>query len=111
DLENFLSDWDVWLCPVAPIPAFTHRPSGEAIEIDGKQFPYLKAIGAYTTIFNLAGNPVIVLPLSQSQKGLPIGVQLVGRRGSDMRLIAIAETLTQITGRLVDSKYKCHNSL
>ncbi|NEO60689.1 MAG: amidase, partial [Moorea sp. SIO4G2] len=42
--------------------------------------------------------PVIVLPLSQSQKGLPIGVQVVGRRGSDMRLIAIAETLTQITG-------------
>ncbi|NEO44143.1 MAG: amidase [Moorea sp. SIO4A3] len=98
DLESFLSDWDVWLCPVVPIAAFTHRPSGEPIEIDGKQFPYLKAIGAYTTLFNLGGNPVIVLPLSQSQKGLPIGVQVVGRRGSDMRLIAIAETLTQITG-------------
>lgn len=97
-MENFLSHWDVWLCPVAPIPAFTHRRSGEDIEIDGKQFPYLRGIGAYTTIFNLAGNPVVILPLTQSQQGLPIGVQVVGKRGSDMRLFSIADKLTQITG-------------
>ena len=98
DLESFLSNWDVWLCPVVPISAFPHRQSGEPIEIDGKQFPYLRGIGAYTTIFNLAGNPVIVLPLTQSQQGLPIGVQVVGRRGSDLRILEIAEKLTQITG-------------
>lgn len=98
EIESFFSNWDVWLCPVVPIPAFTHRQSGEPIEIDGKQFPYLKGIGSYTTIFNLTGNPVVVLPLTHSQKGLPIGVQVVGRRGSDLRLLAIAEKLTQITG-------------
>ena len=98
ELESFLAEWDVWLCPVVPIPAFTHRQSGEPIEIDGKQFPYLKGIGAYTTIFNLTGHPVIMLPLTQSQQGLPIGVQVVGRRGSDMRLLLIAEKLTQVTG-------------
>ena len=98
DMEHFLYDWDVWLCPVVPIPAFTHRQSGEDIEINGKQFPYLRGIGAYTTIFNLAGNPVVVLPLTQSHQGLPIGVQVVGRRGRDMRLLEIAEKLTQITG-------------
>ncbi|MGD1911555.1 MAG: amidase [Rivularia sp. (in: cyanobacteria)] len=97
-LEKFLSDWDVWLCPVVPIPAFKHQQWEEDIDIDGKQFPYLRAIGAYTTIFNLAGLPVVVLPFTQSQKGLPIGVQVVGRRGSDMRLLEIAEKLTQITG-------------
>ena len=97
-MESFFADWDVWLCPVVPIPAFTHRRSGEDIEIDGKQFPYLRGIGAYTTIFNLAGNPVVVLPLSRSQEGLPIGVQIVGKRGSDMKILSIAEKLTQITG-------------
>lgn len=97
-LEQFLSDWDVWLCPVVPIPAFKHQPSGEDIEIDGKQFPYLRGIGAYTTIFNLTGLPVVVLPFARSEQGLPIGVQVVGRRGSDMRLLEIAEKLTQITG-------------
>ena len=98
EIESFLSDWDVWLSPVVPIPAFTHRPSGESIEVNSQQLPYLRGIGAYTTIFNLAGNPVVVLPFTQSQQGLPIGVQLVGRRGSDMRLLAIAEQLTQVTG-------------
>ena len=97
-MESFFTDWDVWLCPVVPIPAFTHRRSGEDIEIDGKQFPYLRGIGAHTTIFNLAGNPVVVLPLSRSQEGLPIGVQIVGKRGSDMKILSIAEKLTQITG-------------
>ncbi len=58
------------MCPVVPISAFTHRQSDEPIEIDGKQFPYFRGIGAYTTIFNLAGNPVVVLPLTQSQDGL-----------------------------------------
>ena len=83
---------------MVPIPAFKHQQWEEDIDIDGKQFPYLRAIGAYTTIFNLAGLPVVVLPFTQSQKGLPIGVQVVGRRGSDMRLLEIAEKLTQITG-------------
>ncbi len=98
NLERFLCDWDVWLCPVVPISAFTHRPSDEPIEIDGKEFPYFRGISAYTTIFNLAGNPVVVLPLTQSQDGLPIGVQVVGKQGSDLRLLAIADNLTQVTG-------------
>ena len=98
DLERFLCDWDVWLCPVVPISAFTHRPSDQPIEIDGQEFPYFEGISAYTAIFNLVGNPVVVLPFTQSQDGLPIGVQMVGKQGSDLRLLAIAEKLTQVTG-------------
>ncbi len=97
NMEAFLSNWDVWLTPVVPVPAFTHRQPGEPIEVDGYEFSYLRAIGAYTTIFNLTGNPAVVLPFTQSQSGLPIGVQLVGRRGSDMKLLEIAEKLTQVT--------------
>jgi amidase len=98
NMESFLSDWDAWLCPVVPVPAFTHRQPGEPIEVDGQEFSYLRTIGAYTTIFNLTGNPAVVLPFTQSQAGLPIGVQIVGRRGSDMKLLEVAEKLTQVTG-------------
>ncbi|BAY22950.1 amidase [Calothrix sp. NIES-2100] len=97
-MEKFLSNWDAWLCPVVPVPAFTHRQPGEPIEVDGCEFSYLEAIGAYTTIFNLTGNPAVVMPFTQSQDGLPIGVQVVGQRGSDMKLLEIAEKLTQVTG-------------
>lgn len=98
NIESFLSNWDAWLCPVVPVPAFTHRQPGEPIEVDGREFSYLTTIGAYVTIFNLTGNPAVVLPFTQSQEGLPIGVQVVGRRGSDLKLLEIAEKLTQVTG-------------
>ena len=102
-LERFLSDWDAWLCPVSCTPAFTHRTSGlmwpaQTIEVDGIKIPYWKASISYTTIFNLTGNPVVVLPLAKSKEGLPIGVQVVGRRWRDMELLGVAEQLAEVTG-------------
>jgi len=42
--------------------------------------------------FNLSGHPAITLPL-RTAEGLPAGVQLVGRRGGDAALIAVAEAV------------------
>ncbi|NEQ81417.1 MAG: amidase [Moorea sp. SIO2I5] len=97
-IERFLNNWDGLLVPVAPTPAFPHCPMGKPIEVDGQQFSYMMSIGAYTTPFNLTGNPAVVMPFTRSKKGLPMGIQIVGRRGSDMKLLGIAEKLTQVTG-------------
>jgi amidase len=104
-MEHFLSDWDAWLCPVAALPAYPHLPSRNPIEqlratveMDGQKIPYLLATSVYTALFNLTGNPVVVLPLTQTKDGLPIGVQVVGKRWNDMALLAIAEQLTRVTG-------------
>jgi amidase len=48
---------------------------------------------AYTSPFNLTGNPVVVLPLGRSAEGLPLGVQVVARRWDDMRALAVAEAI------------------
>jgi amidase len=105
-LEHFLADWDAWLCPVAAVPAYPHFPARNPIEqlratveVDGQKMPYLLATSVYTGLFNLTGNPVVVLPLARTKSGLPIGVQVVGRRWADMALLAVAERLTQVTGR------------
>jgi amidase len=104
-MEHFLADWDAWLCPVAALPAYPHLRSRNAIEqlratvaVDGQRIPYLLATSVYTGLFNLTGSPVVVLPLARTQEGLPIGVQVVGRRWGDMALLAVAEQLTQLTG-------------
>jgi amidase len=97
-LERFLETWDAWLCPVAAVPAFTHRKMGELFEVDGTKVPYLMATAGYTTIFNMTGSPVVVLPLSQSKEGMPIGVQVVGRRWGDIELLAIAAQLAEACG-------------
>jgi amidase len=102
-MEQFLSNWDAWLCPVAPGPAFTHRPMrnpllGAPLEVDDQKLPYWVWSITYTAVFNLTGNPAVVLPLARSQTGLPIGVQLVGRRWRDMELLSLAQKLVEVTG-------------
>ncbi len=95
-MDQFLDNWDAWLCPVAPVPAFTHRSSGKPIEVDGVRQPYFMACGAYTTILNLTGHPVVVLPVGQSKEGLPIGIQVVGQRWKDRSLLSVAEKLAEV---------------
>lgn len=102
-MERFLADWDAWLCPVTPTPAFTHRRSslsrpGRPIEVDSHKVPYWRGSISYAIVFNLLGNPVVVLPLTRSSEGMPIGVQVVGRRWRDMELLAIAQQLAEVTG-------------
>ena len=43
--------------------------------------------------FNLTGHPAIVLPCTKA--GLPMGLQIVGRKGDDARLCAIAEWMAK----------------
>ncbi|HTC97594.1 MAG TPA: amidase [Bradyrhizobium sp.] len=50
--------------------------------------------GALCMPWSLAGLPAVSLPLLQGSSGLPIGVQLVGRRGGDAGLLSIAAWLT-----------------
>jgi amidase len=97
-MDHALESWDVWLCPVAATPAFTHRAKGEAIAVDYRKFPYSLACGAYTMPFNLTGHPVVVIPVGQTQTGLPIGMQIVGKRWKEIELLAIAQQITIITG-------------
>ena len=49
---------------------------------------------AFCTLWTLCGMPCITLPLLQSADGLPIGVQLVGPRGGDARLLRTARWLS-----------------
>lgn len=48
---------------------------------------------AFCTIWSLCGMPALSLPLMQGPDGLPLGVQLVGRRGDDARLLRTARWL------------------
>jgi amidase len=90
-MDRFMNQWDAWICPVSITPAFPHCNFGQPIEVDGVKFPYLLACGGYTMPLNFTGNPVVVIPIGKSKSGLPIGVQIVGKRWQDMELLAIAK--------------------
>ncbi|MEG3936939.1 amidase [Microcoleus sp. S36b_A3] len=99
-IDEALEPWDVWLCPVAATAAFTHRPAWNAVDIDGRSYPYSVANGSYTMPFNLSGHPAVVIPIGQTQNGLPIGMQIVGKRWREMELLAIAEAIDKMVGSL-----------
>jgi Asp-tRNA(Asn)/Glu-tRNA(Gln) amidotransferase A subunit family amidase len=48
---------------------------------------------AFCTLWTLLGTPALSLPLMQGEKGLPLGVQLVGPRHGDARLLRTARWL------------------
>lgn len=48
---------------------------------------------AFCTLWTFAGMPAVTLPLLRADNGMPMGIQLVGRRGDDARLLRTARWL------------------
>jgi amidase len=92
-LERFFDEFDALLCPVTSTPAIAHCPTGSPIAVDGREIPYMTAGSAYTAPFNFTGHPAVIVPLAQSVEGLPIGLQIVGPRWGELRILAVASAL------------------
>ncbi len=62
----------------------------------------LEATGnpVFSTLFTYTGVPAITLPLMEAENGLPVGVQVVGRRSDDARLLRAANWLMARVGEL-----------
>jgi Asp-tRNA(Asn)/Glu-tRNA(Gln) amidotransferase A subunit family amidase len=52
----------------------------------------------FCTIWSLCGMPAISLPLLQGAHGMPMGVQLVGSKGDDARLLRTVRWLVNLAG-------------
>ncbi|HEV8362639.1 MAG TPA: amidase [Gemmatimonadaceae bacterium] len=94
--EQFFDKFDILLCPPAMTTAFPHCEPGSQLRVDGKSVSYW-TISAHAALFNYSGNPALVLPYDVDSEGLPVGVQLVAKRWSDDRLLAIGRALSQVT--------------
>ena len=82
---------DVLLMPVTPDAAPpTHRLSH--LGTARAQAVSTAAI-AFTSYWNLAGNPALSVPVGLSEHGLPLAVQVVGAIGAEHRVLAVAEEL------------------
>lgn len=95
--DQFFENWDALLCPVAMTTAFPHCTPGSPIQVDGKQQSYWM-LPAYGALFNYSGHPALSLPCGQDSDGLPIGLQLVGKRWSESRLLGVAKAIEPLTG-------------
>lgn len=90
------SEFDVLVTPTMSIeppvagdvlPAVHESPDGPALAV--------VQMAVFTSMFNVSGQPAISLPLHQSDSGLPIGVQVVGRPWGEAELLRLASQLEQ----------------
>ncbi|MGZ3581744.1 MAG: amidase [Ktedonobacterales bacterium] len=95
--EHFFEKWDVLLCPPSMTTAFPHCEPGSPLHLDNEDVVYW-LVSAHTTVFNYTGHPALVLPYTLDHSGLPMGIQLVGKRWSESRLLAIAQAVANVTG-------------
>ena len=71
-------DHDVLVSPVALEPAWTLGEDAQS------------KTGMFAAPFSFTGQPAIVIPGGWTNDGRPVGVQLVGRTGSDELLLDLA---------------------
>jgi amidase len=72
----------------------TPPPIGWYDQQDGERnFAQQVQYTPFTSMLNVTGLPAIVLPVSQTDEGLPMGVQLIGRPGGERTLLSLAAQL------------------
>jgi amidase len=95
--EQFFEKWDVLLCPPSMVTAFPHCEPGSPLHVDDQEVIYW-AVSGHGTLFNYTGHPAVVLPYKLDRDGLPLGIQLVGKRWDEAHLLAMAKALSEVTG-------------
>jgi amidase len=95
-MSDYFSRWHAIITPVAPITAFEHIETGDAVtrmlNVDNRKAPYHLLHGwiALATVCHL---PAVVIPVPRKPGQLPCGIQIIGPEGGDEDVLAIAEAL------------------
>ena len=100
-VDAILGDHDCWILPTCPVGvAFPHQGQGrlpftarnEEGVLAQKMVPYWPMTLTFVMPFTVTGHPVVTMPVGTVDAGhgvvLPVGVQVVGRRGEDVALLA-----------------------
>jgi amidase len=107
-LEKRALDWfgdtDAWLMPTVAVPP---PRVGAWTDLDPEQtFAEASALGVFTAVFNVTGQPAASVPAGVGPDNLPYGVQLAGRPARDADVLALAlqiETVRPWSHRQTDA--------
>ena len=88
EIHHFFDDWDFLLTPAVSVAAFPatllqppHWPQHPWDWLSWAEFSYP---------FNLSGNPAASVPCGFTKEGLPVGLQIVGRRFDDLGVLQMS---------------------
>jgi aspartyl-tRNA(Asn)/glutamyl-tRNA(Gln) amidotransferase subunit A len=93
-MHRFFKEYDILITPTTCVPAFEHGIVGPE-KIKGKVVSH-SGWYAFTFPFNVTGLPAASIPCGFTQDGLPIGMQIVGRRLDDLTVLQVAKAFEEI---------------
>ncbi|TET57450.1 MAG: amidase [Promethearchaeota archaeon] len=95
---KYFKDFDILITPTTPIPAFKIEMGKR-----GTIFPIIKGKAlnitswmSYTYPFNMTGLPAASIPCGWTKEGLPIGMQIIGRRYDEKTVLQVSKAFEEI---------------
>jgi amidase len=88
-VREFLAGRDLWITPTMAVPAFpVEHP--HVIEINGQPVGKAMQRSHLTYAFSVLGLPAISIPCGFTSGGLPVGLQIVGKRRGEAAVLRAA---------------------
>ena len=93
-MATLMETYDLLLIPTmaVPAPAVGEYPS----TIAGRQVSPDWAFNPFNLLFNMTGQPAASVPCGFSSDGLPIGLQIIGRRGDEVSVLRASAAFEQV---------------
>jgi len=88
-VRAFLDTHDLWLTPTTATPPFPIELP-HAVEVGGQPLGKTMQRSYLTYAFSLLGLPAISIPCGFTKAGLPVGLQIVGRRRGESAVLSAA---------------------
>jgi len=101
-VREFLESRDVWLTPTMAVPAFPIEHP-HILEVNGQPVGKAMQRSHLTYAFSVLGLPAISIPCGFTRAGLPVGLQIVGKRRGEaavLRAAAAFEAAQPWSGRV-----------
>jgi aspartyl-tRNA(Asn)/glutamyl-tRNA(Gln) amidotransferase subunit A len=95
DFDGVFERVDAILAPTAPIAA--PRLGESEVTIDGKKETVRSALVRLNRPANVTGHPAISIPCGFTRGGLPLGLQIIGPRWGEARLLALSLAYEEAT--------------
>jgi amidase len=99
---DVFDDVDIMIAPIQPVAAFPHdteRSYGKrTLIVNGADAPY-RDILFWAGLATMPHLPSVAIPIGHTADGLPVGMQLIGPKWSDHKILSMGEEISSVLGQ------------